>query len=185
MWSNGQAERWKFANLATLTQLTLASHPTATVGWGWGSTKGFNYGVSTRAIFESNMPPLSGRWQQNNWGTIIGGDSTQLQVSANGSIPAKLCNDNCIDISTPPKGPDDLGNKAYIGGTGTDRKMFYNHELRKVYAADCPVRGHLKAGLQIIDDTGAFRGLIMVEASLADKTYGTNILTIFDLNNVV
>ncbi|MBG0567342.1 hypothetical protein I4J89_38420 [Actinoplanes sp. NEAU-A11] len=191
-WTSGSSgvERWKFANLATATQLTLASHPTANTGWGWGSRIGFNTGVPARTIFESNILPLSGPWSQNNWGEVLGG-ITQLQMTANGTLPVHLCdnndgnpgNDHCINVTTPAIG-DKPENKAYIGGTGTDRRMFYNHELKTVNSGPCPARGHLKAALQILDDNGTFRGLIMVEASLAAKTYGTNILGIFDLNNI-
>ncbi len=45
--------------------------------------------------------------------------------------------------------------------------------------------GHLKAGLQVIDDNGVFRGVVEVEASLYSKQKGSDILGIFDYNDII
>lgn len=175
-WSNGQTERWTITNQATITKLTLASHPTANRGWGWGSTFGFGSGLSAKQVFDARTK-LSGPFSQNNYGAVLESE-TMLQLRPDASFPAALCSDNCINLSTPGR------NKAFLGGTGADRRMYYNHELYEVHNVDCVVKGHLKPALQIIDDTGAFRGLIMVEASVYAKVNGSDILAIYDLNNI-
>ncbi|AEV84495.1 hypothetical protein ACWT_3472 [Actinoplanes sp. SE50] len=179
-WTSGnpQTERWKFTNQATATRVELASHPTATNGWGWGSRISFGSGLSAQQVLAANTT-LSGRYIQNAEGVTT--NPTPWGTTSLGLRPGatvKLCSATCISVGNS-------ANKAYLAGSGADRRMYYNHEQFAVHADPCIVHGHLKPALQVLDDNGAFRGLIMVEASLyADLgPTGSTILGIYDLND--
>lgn len=176
-WTSGSSgtERWQFTNLPTITKVALVSHPTANRGWGWGSKVGFGSALSARQVFDTRTV-LNGRYSQNNWGTVDD-DTTSLRLTPGPTLAVKLCNDHCINLSNPE-------NKAYLAGSGADRRMYYNHERYEVFSDPCMEKGHLKPALQVLDDNGAFRGLIMAEASLYLHTWGSNILGIYDLNNI-
>ncbi|MEH0934649.1 hypothetical protein [Micromonospora psammae] len=190
--TNSQTERWKFSNMATVTKLDLASHPTANRGFGWGSTVHFRTGVSVTDIYNAHGT-YTGPGVENNYGTITefpASSQTIHHPDAYNSV--RLCNVNCMNLSTMKS--DGAGgvvpsNKVYLAGNGLDRKMYYNHQLYEVNADRCigtgtTAAGHLKPALQIIDDNGAFRGLVVVEASLYSFSYGGNILGVFDLNDI-
>lgn len=188
-WTSGSSgtERWKFSNLATITQVTLASHPTATDGFGWGSTVSFTTGVPVSTIYAGHGL-YSGPFVQNNYGTRLRSVDSLRIYHVDPYITTRLCNANCINLTTTNEGV--VSDKKYLAGSGTNRKMFYNHQRATVNSATCigggssTGAGHLKPSLQIIDDAGKFRGLIMVEASLYAYAYGSNILGIFDLNDI-
>ncbi|MGX7675586.1 hypothetical protein [Plantactinospora sp. DSM 117369] len=183
-WTSGSSgtERWRFSNLATTTKLDLASHQTATDGFGWGSTVGFRTGIPMSTIRAAHGT-YEGPTIENNYGTITERVVSQTIHRDDANYPNRLCNANCINISTNT-------NKYYMAGSGTDRKMFLNHQLYDVNSRPCigeghaTAAGHMKPALQIIDDAGAFRGWVTVEASLYSFQYGGNILGIADMNDI-
>lgn len=190
--TNSQTERWKFTNMATVTKVDLASHPTANRGFGWGSTTNFRTGVSVTDIYDLHGT-YTGPGVENNYGSITEFPATSQKIHwPDDYNPIRLCNMNCINLSTVKQ--DGVGatvpsNKIYLAGSGEGRKMYYNHQLYSVNMHDCigggsPYAGHLKPALQIIDDVGTFRGLVVVEVSLYSFAYGSNILGVFDLNDI-
>jgi hypothetical protein len=120
----------------------------------------------------------------NNYGEVTTGSEALVIHGDDANFPNRLCNVNCINNST-------LTNKVYLAATGADRKVFHNTQLYEVDPAACIGggstigAGHLKAGLQIIDDKGVFRGVVEVEASLYTKKKGSDILGIFDYNDII
>lgn len=186
--ASSETERWTFTNLVNITKLDLASHPRATDGFGWGSIVGITTGVSASEIFAAHGT-YSGPGVENNYGTVkTYTNASQTIHREDINYPVRLCNSTCMNLST--YNGTTPSNKVYLAGSGTDRKMFYNHQLFGVNPDPCigggstVGAGHLKPSLQIIDDTGAFRGLIVAEASLYDFAYGSNILGIYDLNDI-
>jgi hypothetical protein len=183
-WRGGLgAERWTIANYATASRIKLASHPTATDGFGWGSTVGFTTGVNTTTIFN-----LHGWYEGprviNNYGQVTRGTEALVIHPNDAAFPHRRCNANCIDNST-------VTNKVYLAGSGADRKIFYNHQT--VADDDDPCigggttvgAGHLKPALEILDDTGRFRGLISVEASVYVRRHGGDVVSVFDYNDII
>jgi hypothetical protein len=181
--TTGEAERWVMTNYETVTRIELASHPRATDGFGWGSTRGFTTAANMTTI-HSKPGWYQGPRVINNWGEVTTGTEALVIHPNDANYPNRLCNANCVNNST-------VTNKIYLAGSGNDRKVYYNMQLFDVDGQPCigggsdNGAGHLKPSLQIIDDAGQFRGLVTVEASLYFKKFGSNILGIFDMNNIV
>jgi hypothetical protein len=181
--ASGQTERWVMSNHETATRVELASHPTATDGFGWGSTRDFTT-AATMTTIHGKPGWYQGPKVVNNYGESTTGTEFLVIQRDDANYPDRLCNVNCINNSTTT-------NKVYLAGTGKDRKVFYNMQLFEVDSHACIGggtnigAGHLKPALQIIDDAGEFRGLISVEASLYTKQRASDILGIFDMDNIL
>ncbi|PRY30483.1 hypothetical protein [Pseudosporangium ferrugineum] len=186
--ANGEAERWTLANHAGASRVSLASHPRATVGYGWGSTFGFTGGVPMQTIHDLHGR-YDGPYSQNAWGEQTAGTTTLVIHANDANVPDRTCSGTCLNEST--YNGTALSNKVYLAGSGTDRKVFYNHQLAEVDATPCiggntaGYAGHLKPSLSIIDDAGRFRGLLSVQAVTYNQTAPGNILGIYDQNDLV
>lgn len=183
-WSDTVTEVWRYVNHDNITKLDLNSATNRpTVGWGWGSTKGFST-YATMSQIKSKNVALAGLYRQNNYGESSGTQKTGLDLSLFGQ-----CNANCLRLHTT----DD---KYYLAGGSAQtgqldgRKLYYNLQKFKVDSSKCIGEqseigaGHLRPSLQIIDDTGAFRGMISVEATVYKPVPGGAIIGLFDLNDV-
>lgn len=207
-------ERWNISSLEKITKFTLSTSPRFNIGSGWGSKKGFgtfvpislipsisypgsfyqnNYGKSvsgrTAITFKSFEKCLSGSCATLRSSFTYSTEVPESQIPATlnkyiGSQVVKI-EGGVATIEYPE------WNDNFIAGTGS-RKNFYNHQMDQ--GADGAInscigvngmgKGHLKPMLQIVDDDGAFRGWVGVEASLTLQLYGYAILGIFDLNNL-
>lgn len=186
--AGGEAERWTLANHATASRVSLASHPRATHGFGWGSTFGFTGGVPMQTIHNLHGR-YDGPYSENAYGKRSAGTTTLVIHANDANVPDRTCNATCLNETT--YNGTAVSNKVYIAGSGTDRKVFYNHQLAAVDAATCiggntsGYAGHMKPSLSIVDDAGRFRGLLSVQAVTYNYTDEGNILGIYDQNDVV
>jgi hypothetical protein len=163
--------------------MALNSHPTATDGFGWGSTVGFTTGINMSTIFA-----LQGWYEgprvQNNYGVVSRGTEALVIHPDDTVVAHRRCNANCINNAT-------VTNKVYLAGSGRDRKIFYNHQKVADDAGKCigggstVGAGHFKPSLQIIDDAGQFRGMVTVEATVYYRQVYSDYLGINDYNDIV
>jgi len=186
--ATGEAERWTLANYATTSRVSLASHPRATDGYGWGSTFGFTGGVPMQTIHDLHGR-YDGPYTQNAHGRQSTGTTTLVIHANDANVPDRTCSSTCLNETT--YNGSAVSNKVYIAGSGADRKVFYNHQLDEVDSTPCiggntsGYAGHMKPSLSIVDDNGRFRGLLSVQAVTYNDTEGGNILGIYDQNDVV
>ena len=186
--ADGTVRSETLANHATASRVSLASHPRATDGFGWGSTFGFTGGVPMQTIHNLHGR-YDGPYTENGYGRQSTGTTTLVIHANDANVPDRTCNATCLNETTY-KGTA-VSNKVYIASSGTDRKVFYNHQLAKVDGTACiggntsGYAGHMKPSLSIVDDAGRFRGLLSVQAVTYNYTDEGNILGIYDQNDVV
>ncbi|MEU3623883.1 hypothetical protein BS329_08540 [Amycolatopsis coloradensis] len=186
-WDNGSTEAWTVASpeagIAVLS-LTGSSYG-ANVGQGYGSNVRTTVSVPLKEMPKKYYP---GRYAYNAYdvktGKLYSGTGTS---GINLSLPQwKECNDNCLSAAVEITDPNSTACTAckpgekrairyYLASEG-GRKNFYEHFCTCLLQGDskCYNGGsHLKPQLQVIDDSGRFRGWVGVEAQHRVANRGT------------
>lgn len=186
-WSGGQYETWTITTPKSYyAKFTIFnSNYDVQKGWGFGSNAAFTTGATVTQIKAAGLLNDYEYWQ-NSYGVpnsqntngwldmapyIICGSSNSLQLPAPAGVP--VC-DNAYWRS------------YFAGNPATDgRKIYWQHQLGSVACSDSQGSsttcisvggGHTFAMLQVIDDSGVFRGFVGAEASLHAKANGNAVV---------
>lgn len=186
-WAGGQYEAWTIATAKSygVIPLTIANtNYDVHHGYGFGSNASFNTGATIAQIkaggnligerWENiyNAPDTysaSLSWDNGSYTTCVPGTSMQ------GSETGGLCTNA-------------RWHRYVAGNPSTDkRKNYYNHQLGSVTCADpagntnpciSAQAGHTAAMLQVLDDSGNFKGWVTAEASLHAYVNGQAVVNI-------
>lgn len=185
-WSNGATEKWVVARPETgLSAIALTgSNYGANVGQGYGSN------VSSDTAVPLNKVPrklYQGRYAHNLYDQTTGrlGSATAESEIDLSKPDWKPCSGNCLSAYFPASANvckacgagEARVNRYYLASRG-GRKNFYEHFctclLQGSGGTRCyEGRSHLKPQLQVIDDAGALRGWVGVEAQHWEPQRGT------------
>lgn len=192
-------ETYQIIDRAGVTELKLTSHNYANAsqvfGQAFGSTQPFTKRQAMNAVKASpavGWTPFTSRSQ--NWNTATVTTSSSFHWDQ-----YDTCGPNCArgkgSVTPPAQVTPETYHTYFVNGGG--RKVYWYHQKESVAAgwdarvgqyslprkpgeAFCarPSRGgHLVPMLQIIDDSGAYRGLVGTEASLYARTKGGSIVS--------
>lgn len=195
-WSSGQTEAWRILQLDGLARMDLVSNSYGAIkAWSFGSKSHFGYAATLDQIKAAGtttaMVDRAGNREKNyltyHYDTSKG-DPPDWQSTY--FIPSnwdRCAASPCIE-SHEMTHPATTQYYAYIAGNPAvdHRKNYFNGQNRPTHdaedpAAPCITRGggHTYDLLQIMDDSGHFRGWVQAEASLYRKKYGQDLVSIF------
>jgi hypothetical protein len=183
-WSWGAHETWQLdSSMTGFTSLSiLNSNQTIVKAWGFGSnwTGG---GASIASVYASAR--LYGPLVQN----VYAANTQFLNAGFHFPDYNQCSNGTCLQGKGVTAADKKTWFSTYIAGDPAQdgRKNFWNFQTGPVQQAEQPGSvcistnggGHTAAMLQVIDDTGHFRGWVGVEASLHQHYYGRAIVGAF------
>ncbi len=186
---DGGRDRWRVSDAGLLNRATLTTSDVAQdTAYAWGSAQGLVPPVPLSSV---PVQTYVGEFVQNNYGMRFFGPNS-LSVSLFSS-----CDGGAARVARFPVNcslPSDAGcfNDAVLfeWSGGTARRNALNQQrdevsgLREACIGPSGGRGHLQPLLQVLDDTGAFRGWVGVEASMYLPTFGSAIAGAYTLTDV-
>lgn len=186
---DGGEDRWRVTDAGALDRAALlASALQLDRAYAWGSTQGI---VAPRPLSAVATRTYSGTVVQNNYGTSITGPNS-LSVSL--FTPCDGGSARVARFLVECTYPSDAGclNDAVLfeWDGGTSRRNAFNQQrdevsgVREACIGPSGGRGHLYPLLQVLDDTGAFRGWVGIEASMYLPQFGSAIAGAFSLTDV-
>ncbi|MBX3738751.1 MAG: hypothetical protein KF715_18810 [Candidatus Didemnitutus sp.] len=186
-WTGGQYETWTISSPKSYYSMFTIFNSNYDVqhAWGFGSNTGFSSGA-TIAQMKSGGTLTNYVYWQNSYGVP---DSQNL----NGWLDLTTYNicgtSNSMTLPAPPGVPvcDNAYWRSYFAGNPASdfRKTYWQHQLGSVACSDSQGSsttcisvggGHTWAMLQVLDDSGVFRGFVGVEASLHAKATGNAVV---------
>ncbi|PZS33197.1 MAG: hypothetical protein DLM59_06805 [Pseudonocardiales bacterium] len=184
-WSWGAGETWRLDNSqAGFTSMSIWSSNQAIVkGWGFGSNAAATSGATISQAYAAAR--LYGPLVQN----VYGANTQHLNLGFNFPDYNRCSNSTCLEGKGNTAADKRTWFNSYIGGNpNTDgRKNYWNFQTGGVAQMEQPGTvcistnggGHTAAMLQVIDDTGHFRGWVGVEASIVQMYWGRAIVGAF------
>ncbi len=183
-WSNGAVEYWNVATPEpgiSVIGLTGSSYG-ANVGQGYGSNASSDLSVP---ITKLPKKVYLGRYHHNLYIVDTGKLSSDTAPSKLDLAQAgwKQCNENCLSGAFPASenactkcgAGEQRVNRTYLASEG-GRKNYYEHFCTCLRQGTTPCYAggsHVKPELQVIDDSGRFRGWVGVEAQNRVAQRGT------------
>jgi hypothetical protein len=166
-WPGGHQEAWRVTSMGSYARLDIiTSNYGVTQGsWGFGSNAPFTTGATIDQIMAAGE--LRGAGRSNRYGATDVTANFRLALNQFDRCAASPC----IMGNAPQLWIAYLANNPARDG----RKVFYDNELAEVAGSSpCTANphGHTMALLQVLDDSGRFRGLVGVEASLHVRLNG-------------
>jgi hypothetical protein len=182
-WDAGWTERWRVdASRPGVSALTLISSDPSARGWGLGSNQGLARGVTASQMYDAGY--LRGPHAENDYGV-----ATRFgTVGFNPPDYTKCSNGLCLQGKNVAAADKRTWYSTYYAvNPATDgRKVFNNFQTGAVQQIEAPGSdcisaggGHTVAALQALDDSGRLIGIVGVEASLSQRSYGQAIVSSF------
>lgn len=170
-WTTGQREAWSLASMTGLERIDIIrsafSYP-VTYGRGYGSTKSWTAGATAGQI--SDLVRRRGSWTlygtQYQWMWQGPGRSNAVQSQSNFLLS------NTIRCSNACSYMDNGTSSHYFATTSTSlprklmRETFMDSHRDATHCYQRTAHPHPWSALEVIDDSGAFRGWVSVETSL-------------------
>ncbi|MDP9239911.1 MAG: hypothetical protein M3O55_04630 [Actinomycetota bacterium] len=184
-WSWGAGETWRLdSRQAGFTSMSIWSSNQAIVkGWGFGSNAAATSGATIGQAFAATR--LYGPLVQN----VYGANTQYLNLGFNFPDYNRCSNSTCLQGKAVVAADKRTWFNTYIAGNpqADGRKNFWNFQTGGVAQMEQPGTscistnggGHTAAMLQVIDDSGRFRGWVGVEASLVQMYWGRAIVSAF------
>ena len=186
-WTGGQYETWTITHPKSYyAKFTIFnSNYDVQKGWGFGSNTGFSTGKTIAQIQAGGLLNDYEYWQ-NAYGVP---NAQNTSGWLNMSSYALCGTSNTMTLPPPPGVPvcDNSYWRSYFAGNpATDyRKTYWQHQLGSVACSDGQGSsttcisvggGHTFAMLQVLDDSGNFRGFVGAEASLHIRATGNAVV---------
>jgi hypothetical protein len=184
-WSWGANETWRLdASQSGFVGATIWSSNQAILkAWGFGSNAGANNGATMAEVFAADR--LYGPLVQN----VYGATTQKLNLGFHFPDYNKCGGATCVQGKAVTATDKRTWYNTYIAGDPQvdGRKTFWNFQTGGVAQTEQPGTvcissnggGHTAAMLQVIDDSGRFRGWVGIEASLVQAYYGRAIVSAY------
>ncbi|MEP6696198.1 MAG: hypothetical protein ABJA34_04875 [Pseudonocardiales bacterium] len=184
-WSWGATEIWRLdtSQASFVGASIVTSNQGIVKAWGFGSTAAANAGVTIGQVVVAER--LYGPLVQN----VYGANTQYLNLGFHFPDYSRCTNGTCLQGKAVTAADKRAWYNTYIAGNPSvdGRKNFWNFQTGWVAQIEqlgtvCISTnggGHTAAMLQVIDDTGHFRGWVGVEASLVQAYYGRAIVSAF------
>ncbi len=193
-WSGGSVEAWTISSPKTYyKKLDIYNSNYGVLhGYGFGSNTGFDTGATTATIKAAGDLTDTKYWANN----YQAADEFQSYSTTSHYLPLSQytqCNTDVIKVTETGAACPTGDYKSYIAGDpaaepyGHKRKNYRQfqrgdvgcHEGYSDCIRDSGTRGHIFLYLQVLDDSGVFRGFVGVEATLGLQVLGGRILSCF------